>query len=124
MATAPDIGVTYAKGETIPFTWTSISYAGKTPTSLTGIDFIFTVLDYSSRTSKLRATNGVNGLSATVSDNEVTVSISVDTDTDSYSAGGKYEFDLWVIDSATGKHRIDTGTFTLDTPETTDLTIS
>lgn len=124
MATAPDIGVNYAKGETIPFSWGNISYDGKTPTSLTGIDFIFTILDYSSRTEKLRATIGVNGLSATVSDNEVSVSISVDTDSDSYTATGKYEFDLWVIDSATGKHRLDTGTFTLDTPETTNLTIS
>src|SRR6056297_2040041 len=108
MATAADIGADYAKGQTIWLTFTGISYVGHTPTTLTGLDFIFTLLDAATRTSKVRATDGVNGLTASVVDNAVQVVVEIDTDSESYAVFTPYEFDLWAIDAVYGKQRIYT----------------
>jgi len=113
----------YAKGETIYLTYTDIEYAGKEPDSPTGLTFFFTVVEVNERTEVARLTSEVGG-GITVNDlgAELEVEVALDTDTADFDFNLKYETDFWVVDTATGKHRLDTFRFKLDEPETTDFT--
>jgi len=119
----------FAKGETIPFKVDQVTYAGLTESDVATayqagrLSFIFTVREqYGSRTIIDELKTG-SGISAGVFDGSLIVTFDLETDTAEFTPGKYYEWDLWVIDTATGKHRLETGVLQLDVPETETLTL-
>jgi hypothetical protein len=112
----------FARGETIYITYTDISYAGKEPLDATGLTFFFTVVDLADRSEVVRLYTG-SGITVDELGTEIEVEVRLDTDIAGFEAYGAYEADFWVLDSAMGKHRLDTFRLRMDEPETTNFVV-
>lgn len=110
----------FAKGEVIPITFDNFVYGRpeKTPDSLDGLDFRFTLRRGFDRTIVQELARG-SGITAEIVNGVVTAYLEVQTD--DLQPKTSYEYDFWVLDPETGNHRLETSFIHLDEPETENL---
>lgn len=104
----------FAQGEVIPFKYTEISYAGKTPTSEEGLAFRLTIQNRT--TQEILIHQQSPEVAAIVFEGNVVVSGEIQTNT--LPELTELVADFWVEDPETGRHRLDHYILYLDQPRT------